>query len=265
MITNSCVTTVDTDLDGVGDNADAFPNDATETVDSDHDGIGDNSDAFPNDPTESIDSDSDGVGDNSDAFPADGTESKDSDFDGVGDNTDAFPNDRQNTRLIAIDNSNGWSTSHAIFTTTSAVSDAPPSGVQISNGLVDFALTSGNVGTTAVITITYPAAIDPALLWWKFGPTASNNTPHWHVFEGAVISDNTVTLTITDGGDGDDDLLANGSISDPGGLGNAQPTTIVINGGSGGGGALNIWMLCVLFGMYLLRAEYTRRYSLHNK
>ena len=39
-----------------GDNADAFPNDATETVDSDGDGVGDNADAFPNDGNRSADS-----------------------------------------------------------------------------------------------------------------------------------------------------------------------------------------------------------------
>jgi len=33
----------------VGDNADAFPNDASETMDTDSDGVGDNADAFPND------------------------------------------------------------------------------------------------------------------------------------------------------------------------------------------------------------------------
>ena len=38
--------TTDTDLDGVGDNADAS-NDATETLTLDGDGVGDNTDAFP--------------------------------------------------------------------------------------------------------------------------------------------------------------------------------------------------------------------------
>ena len=60
--------TVDSDLDGVGDNADAFPNDASETTDTDGDGVGDNADAFPNDATESTDSDGDGVGDSTDVF-----------------------------------------------------------------------------------------------------------------------------------------------------------------------------------------------------
>jgi len=83
----------DTDNDGVGDNSDKFPNDPLESLDTDLDGVGDNTDKFPNDPTESIDSDSDGVGDNSDAFPDDPTESADSDGDGVGNNADFFPND----------------------------------------------------------------------------------------------------------------------------------------------------------------------------
>ena len=36
-------------MDGVGDNADAFPNDANETMDSDMDGVGDNADVIPDD------------------------------------------------------------------------------------------------------------------------------------------------------------------------------------------------------------------------
>ena len=56
----------DSDGDGVLDNEDAFPYDASETIDTDSDGIGDNADAFPDDPTESLDTDGDGVGDNTD-------------------------------------------------------------------------------------------------------------------------------------------------------------------------------------------------------
>ena len=48
-----------------------FPNDATETLDTDGDGVGDNADAFPSLASETKDTDSDGVGDNADAFPND--------------------------------------------------------------------------------------------------------------------------------------------------------------------------------------------------
>ena len=128
---DDCLSTesLDSDGDGVGDKADAFPDDPKEWKDSDGDGIGDNSDpdivdsdedgvvdaqdAFPDDPTETVDSDGDGVGDNSDAFPNDPAETADSDGDGTGDNSDpdivdsdgdgvvdaqdAFPNDPTET------------------------------------------------------------------------------------------------------------------------------------------------------------------------
>ena len=104
----------DRDGDGVNNDLDAFPDDATESADLDGDGIGDNSDPdrdgdgvandldlFPNDPTESSDLDGDGIGDNSDpdrdgdgvnndidVFPDDPTESSDLDGNGIGDNSD---------------------------------------------------------------------------------------------------------------------------------------------------------------------------------
>jgi len=82
---------VDSDADGMGDNHDLFPQDPTETIDSDNDGMGDNHDAFPLNPAETTDSDSDGMGDNHDAFPLNPAETTDSDDDGMGDNQDAFP------------------------------------------------------------------------------------------------------------------------------------------------------------------------------
>ncbi len=66
---NDATETLDSDMDGVGDNADVFPQDATETLDSDMDEVGDNADAFPQDANETLDSDNDTVGDNADVFP----------------------------------------------------------------------------------------------------------------------------------------------------------------------------------------------------
>lgn len=119
--------TLDTDKDGIGNNADtdddndgvldaddAFPLDASESVDTDNDGIGNNADtdddndgvldtddAFPLDALESVDTDSDGIGNNADtdddndgvldaddAFPLDASESVDTDSDGIGNNAD---------------------------------------------------------------------------------------------------------------------------------------------------------------------------------
>ena len=70
---------IDPDGDGYSNQAgtDAFPLDATEWLDTDLDGIGNNADT---------DDDGDGVLDSQDAFPLDNTETSDSDGDGVGEN-----------------------------------------------------------------------------------------------------------------------------------------------------------------------------------
>ncbi|MDB2383669.1 thrombospondin type 3 repeat-containing protein, partial [Porticoccaceae bacterium] len=104
----------DDDNDGVPDTSDAFPLDVSESVDTDGDGIGNNadtdddndgvpdtSDALPLDVSESVDTDDDGIGNNadtdddndgvpdtSDAFPLDVSESVDTDGDGIGNNAD---------------------------------------------------------------------------------------------------------------------------------------------------------------------------------
>lgn len=124
---NDPTETIDTDSDGIGNNADTdddgdgyadinddFPLNSFEHVDTDNDGAGDNSDidddgdgvadladAFPLDPTETIDTDNDGIGNNADddddgdgvtdardAFPLDPTEDTDTDRDGIGNNAD---------------------------------------------------------------------------------------------------------------------------------------------------------------------------------
>jgi len=107
----------DDDQDGVPDYIDEFPTDETEWIDSDDDGIGDNAD--PDDDNDGVpdeldtspgeddsgvdtdgdgitnavdtDDDGDGVLDTEDAFPKDPTEQSDSDNDGIGDNIDNCP------------------------------------------------------------------------------------------------------------------------------------------------------------------------------
>ncbi len=69
----------DTDGDGVPDAGDAFPDDPNEWVDTDSDGIGNNADT---------DDDGDGVSDTEDAFPLDSSESVDTDGNGIGNNAD---------------------------------------------------------------------------------------------------------------------------------------------------------------------------------
>ena len=81
---NTYTPDIDSDGDGVLDNKDAFPLDATEQVDTDGDDIGNNADT---------DDDGDEVLDTVDAFPLDATESVDTDGDDIGNNADTDDDD----------------------------------------------------------------------------------------------------------------------------------------------------------------------------
>lgn len=97
---------------------------------------------------------------------------------------------------------------------------APPSGVSFPDGLFDFTLSNCTPGSTVTVTVTWPGAA--GLQYWKYGPTPGNGTPHWYTIP-ATITGNTTTFSITDGGTGDDDLTANGTIVDQGGPGVVMP------------------------------------------
>ena len=96
---------VDTDGDGVDDDADYRPDDPkvqTENdIDTDKDGVADFKDAFPKDPKYSKDTDGDGVADPIDDFPKDDRYSKDSDGDKVADSEDVFPADPSRSKITA--------------------------------------------------------------------------------------------------------------------------------------------------------------------
>ncbi|MBX0327492.1 DUF11 domain-containing protein [Oscillochloris sp. ZM17-4] len=96
---------------------------------------------------------------------------------------------------------------------------SPPAGT-FSLGYFAFELTDLPAGGSATVTVTLPGA--GVQSWWKYGPTPGNPTPHWYDFSydgttGAEINGNIVTLHFVDGGRGDSDLAANGTIVDPGG------------------------------------------------
>lgn len=88
---------------------------------------------------------------------------------------------------------------------------APPPGLALPHGLLDFALT----GCSQVqVVLTYPAIPSGARYWKRDAADA------WAPFGNAVVDARagTVTLTLTDNGPGDDDP-APGRIADPGGVG----------------------------------------------
>jgi hypothetical protein len=103
-------------------------------------------------------------------------------------------------------------------TTASAVAGGGPDGVTFEHGLVDIRLTGCLAGDEVTFTIVYPDALPAGASFWKWGPTPGDATPHWYTIPTTIVGD-TVEYTITDGDLGDDDLLENGVIEDPGGPG----------------------------------------------
>lgn len=93
-----------------------------------------------------------------------------------------------------------------------------PVGVAFPHGLFVFSIGGCTPAASITLTITYPATLPPNAAYWKYGPTPTNASPVWYVlpagFNAAVA-----TLTIRDGGLGDDDLAPNGTIVDQGGPG----------------------------------------------
>jgi hypothetical protein len=103
---------------------------------------------------------------------------------------------------------------------TSTPCGTPPSGLDFPHGFFSFAITDILPGSTVTITITLPSDISVATQYWK----CING--QW-VDATSILGDNdgddTLTLTITDGGPFDADGQANGTIIDPGG-----PAVIVV-------------------------------------
>jgi hypothetical protein len=115
-----------------------------------------------------------------------------------------------------------------------------PAGVNFPHGLFNFITSSCATSATLTFTITYQQALPPGTAYWKYGPTAGNISPHWYQLP-AVIAGNTATFSITDGGLGDDDLTANGTIVDQGGPG--------MSGGAVSIPTLSEWALLSLAGL----------------
>ena len=123
-----------------------------------------------------------------------------------------------------------------------------PENVTFSYGFFKFRV--DDVGIGGEISVTFHLPIGQTLdTYFKYGPTPDNPANHWYEFlyngqTGAVINGNVITLYFVDSLRGDDDLIANGTITDIGGPGTALDpngtayggNAVVSSSGGGGGG-----------------------------
>ena len=100
-----------------------------------------------------------------------------------------------------------------------------PAGVTFLYGLFDFSTTGCTPGSTINMTVTYPGPVDVSTQYWKYGPTSTDTKPHWYLI-ASTVGQNSISFAITDGGLGDDDLTANGTIVDQGGAGLPAPVPV---------------------------------------
>jgi hypothetical protein len=172
--------------------------------------------------------------------------SPDTDDDGVPDNEDDHPGDKgkgsppssRGHGKFLVDVTATAGTSLA-FTEGIAETDASlnqagkPSGYEFPDGLVSYQVIEVAPGSTVTVKVTFPSGIPAGSKVYKVGPAGYQEVVN------PVIHGATVTLTLTDGGTGDSDGLANGVIVDP--VGVAAPAasgtgSIDLSSASGGGG-----------------------------
>jgi hypothetical protein len=142
------------------------------------------------------------------------------------------------------------------------IADPLPQGAQLAGNLFDFVLDGCAPGETATLRITYPS-LPAHAQYWKHGPTPANPTAHWYRHP-ATVSGNTITFSITNGGDGDDDLDgANSQIVDAGG-----PVLLAAGGAAAAIPTLSQWgvlLLCGLLGLSGLAARRRAARSLRGR
>jgi len=142
-------------------------------------------------------------------------------------NNDSTP-DRNQSNVVSLPNAaNGdfatFVASAGTFASvwaTNTIPGTPPAGVVFPVGIFTFTVNGLSVGGSTTVTGILQTA-DPSLArYYKFGPTSA---PVWFNFTGAgspgasILTPTTFELRLTDGGFGDADGAADGSILDPGG------------------------------------------------
>ncbi|MBC2717235.1 MAG: PKD domain-containing protein [Desulfobacteraceae bacterium] len=127
----------------------------------------------------------------------------------------------------------------ARFSSVEVMGDDDPSlsqdgkpDVNFKHGLVKFTIHGLASGDSLKLTITYSAGIPFNAEYWKYDP----GNGWYQIAFGSNDGDNVITITLIDGGTGDGDETANGTISDPGGIGIPRSGDGDSDGSSGGGG-----------------------------
>lgn len=163
--------------------------------------------------------------------------------------TSAVPLPGGGTAAVTVSDDQGGTCAFRIAQfTTNNVADPLPAGVTLAGPLFSFVLGDCAQNATATIRITYPS-LPAGAQYWKHGPRSGKPTG-WYQHP-ATVNGNTITFSITNGADGDDDMTANGEIVDAG-----APALATAPGGAAAIPTLSPWgmlLLSALLGLARLR------------
>ena len=123
------------------------------------------------------------------------------------------------TGIVSLSSDAGNITTLAAVAEETLPTAGKPVGVTFPHGLFSFNITNITPGSCVIVTITLPSAVPVGTTYWKYHASEGG----WiQIPMGSDDGDNVITITLCDGGLGDDDGLPNGTIVDPGGP--ATPT-----------------------------------------
>lgn len=186
--------------------------------------------------------------------------SNDIDGDGVSDANDGEPNDArvatpidQQSNTVRLETNYAFQNVAIVPESTLPETGKPdPTSFDFPKGAIEYTVTGIPSSGQITVTITFADVIPSGSKVYKISSAG------YQLFSApnAIINGNTVTLTLTDGGLGDDDGRINGVIVDPVAIAepvNNTATGSTGGGGGGGGGSIPLeWLLFVLIA-YLLR------------
>jgi hypothetical protein len=91
------------------------------------------------------------------------------------------------------------------------------------HGFFSFKITGLTSGGTTTITITLPSSVPSDVQYWMYGKTPENQIDHWYQMPMTNVSGDRITMTVKDGGLGDDVLSPDGQVTGQGGPGEVPP------------------------------------------
>ncbi|OQX05367.1 MAG: hypothetical protein BWK73_33825 [Thiothrix lacustris] len=181
----------------------------------------------------------------------------DSDGDGVVDTSDQQPNNAsvttpqdQQGNTVVLETTYAFQNVAIVPESTLPETGKPdPTSFDFPKGAIEYTVTGIPSGGQIIVTITFADVIPSGSKVYKISSAG------YQLFSApnAIINGNTVTLTLTDGGLGDDDGRINGVIVDPVAIAEPVNNTATGSTGGGGGGSMPLEWLLFLFIAYLLR------------